>query len=108
MDGPLPAGMSRREFLVATGAASLLLYLDACTFGQPSGATGSVTLPPGSSPYEQALKLLHQAVLASPDHLVQRAADMVSAKETGAGALPRPCEPAWAPCASAPTCSPTC
>ncbi len=81
MDGPLPAGMSRREFLVATGAASLLLYLDACTFGQPSGATGSVTLPPGSSPYEQALKLLHQAVLASPDHLVQRAADMVSAKD---------------------------
>jgi hypothetical protein len=80
MDGALSAGLSRREFLVATGAASLLLYLDACTFGQSSAAT-SIPLPPGSSPYEQALKLLHQAVLASPDHLVQRAAEVVATKD---------------------------
>lgn len=66
--------LSRREFLIATGAASLLFYLDGCTFGQASRVAGSIPLPPGSSPEEQALKLLHQAVLMSSDHLAQRAA----------------------------------
>ena len=80
MDGPPSAGLSRREFLIASGAASLLLYMDACTFGQ-AGKVSQIPLPPGSSPYEQALKLLRQAVLASPDHLVQRAADVVATKD---------------------------
>lgn len=74
-------GLSRREFLSATAAASLLVLLDACTMGQASRAASSATIPPGSTAYEQALKLLHEAVLASPDHLVQRAADVVAAKD---------------------------
>ncbi|HVC77489.1 MAG TPA: hypothetical protein VND96_13335 [Candidatus Micrarchaeaceae archaeon] len=74
-------GMSRREFLLATGAATLVLWLDSCTPGLSSPSASSVSIPPGSSPYEQALKLLHQAVLASPDHLAQRAADVVATKD---------------------------
>jgi len=41
----------------------------------------NVAQPPGSSPYEQPLKLLLQAVQASPDHLVHRAADVVATKD---------------------------
>ena len=80
MDGRFDLKISRREFVIATTAASVLLYLDACTFGQTS-RVASVLIPPGSSPEEQALKLLHQAVLASPDHLAQRAADVAATKD---------------------------
>src|SRR5215471_18777375 len=81
MDSLFDVRMSRREFVIAGTAASLLLYLDACTFGQSSRAGSTIQVPPGSSPDEQALKLLHEAVLASPDHLAQRAADVVAKKD---------------------------
>ncbi|HEV2218095.1 MAG TPA: hypothetical protein VGV88_11040 [Candidatus Dormibacteraeota bacterium] len=81
MDGIFDARMSRREFVIATSALSLLLYLDACTFGQASQAASAVQVPPGSSPEEQALRLLHQAVLSSPDHLAQRAADIAATRD---------------------------
>jgi hypothetical protein len=73
--------LSRREFLIATSAASLLLYLEACTIGVPNKAATQIPIPPGNSPYEKALKLLLQAVQASPDHLVSRAADVVATKD---------------------------
>ncbi|MGA8921689.1 MAG: hypothetical protein WB682_00965, partial [Candidatus Dormiibacterota bacterium] len=75
------AGMTRRDFLIATSAATLLAVLDSCTFGQASKAGATIPIPPGSSPYEQALELLHQAVLASPDHLAQRANQLVAGKD---------------------------
>ena len=81
LDGLFDVKLTRREFVVATSAASLLLYLDACTFGQSSRAGSTLQIPPGSSLEEQALKALHQAVLASPDHLAQRAADVAATKD---------------------------
>ena len=38
-------------------------------------------MPPGSTPYEQSLKLLLAAVRASPDHLALRATDLVAARD---------------------------
>ncbi|HKV87340.1 MAG TPA: hypothetical protein VJT78_05025 [Candidatus Dormibacteraeota bacterium] len=75
-------GLSRREFMLATGAASILLWLDSCTFGQASQtSSGSIPIPPGNSPIESALKLLQQAVRSSPDHLARRAADVVATQD---------------------------
>ncbi len=75
------AGMSRREFLAAANAAALLLLMESCSLGPFGLAAASPSIPPGSSAYEQALKLLLDAVRASPDHLAQRAADVVASRD---------------------------
>ena len=73
--------LSRREFLAAANAAAFLLFLESCSLGPLGRSAASPSIPPGSSAYEQALKLLRDALRASPDHLVQRAADVVATRD---------------------------
>src|SRR6266568_854607 len=73
------AGMSRREFLIAANAGALLLLLESCSLG-PIGRSNA-SPPPGGSARQQALRLLRDAIRASPDHLTQRSADLVAAKD---------------------------
>ena len=75
------AGMSRREFLVAANAAAFLLFLESCSIGSLGRQAPSPSIPRGASAYEQALKLLRDAVRASPDHLAQRAAEVVATRD---------------------------
>jgi hypothetical protein len=75
------AGMSRREFLAAANAAALLLFLESCNLGPLGRQSASPSVPAGATPVEQALKLLRDAVRASPDHLAQRATDLVSKRD---------------------------
>ncbi|HEX4837052.1 MAG TPA: hypothetical protein VFV03_00800, partial [Solirubrobacteraceae bacterium] len=73
--------MSRREFLAAANATALLFVLESCSLG-PIGRSASTPSPlGGGSPYEVALKLLREALKASPDHLAQRAADAVAGRD---------------------------
>jgi len=74
-------GLSRREFLAAANAAAFLLLIESCSLGPIGRAAASPSAPSGSSPQERALKLLLDAIRASPDHLVQRAADLVASKD---------------------------
>ncbi|MFI5284235.1 MAG: hypothetical protein ACHQ0J_14050, partial [Candidatus Dormibacterales bacterium] len=76
-----PLGMSRREFLIAANAAAFLLLVDSCNVNPFAGSKASPSIPAGSSPNEQALRLLRDAVRASPDHLAQRAADLVAGRD---------------------------
>src|SRR5258708_7586676 len=73
--------MSRREFLVAANAAAFLLFLESCSIGSLGRQAPSPSIPRGASAYEQALKLLRDAVRASPDHLAQRAAEVVATRD---------------------------
>ena len=75
------AGMSRREFLVAANAAAFLLFLESCSMGSLGRQAPSPSIPRSSSAYEQALTLLRDAVRASPDHLAQRAAEVVATRD---------------------------
>ena len=75
--------MTRREFLAATNAAVLLLILESCTPGG-GGNGGGPAVPAGATPYEQALRLLLEAVRSSPDHLALRAQDAVATKNAAA------------------------
>jgi hypothetical protein len=77
----MTTGLSRREFLAAANAAAFLLFLESCSLGPLGRSAASPSIPPGSSAYEQALKLLRDAVRASPDHLVRRAADVVATRD---------------------------
>lgn len=78
---PDSQGMSRREFLIAANAAALLLFLESCSLGPLGRQAASPAIPAGSSTYEQAVKLLREAVRASPDHLAQRASDLLAARD---------------------------
>jgi len=73
--------MSRREFLGAANAAALLLLLESCSLGPIARGAASPSIPAGRTAYEQGLLLLRQAVRASPDHLAQRAADLVTSRD---------------------------
>jgi len=73
--------LSRREFLAAANAAAVLLFLESCSLGPLGRTAASPSIPPGSSAYEQALKLLRDAVRESPDHLARRAADVVATRD---------------------------
>ncbi len=73
--------LTRREFLAATNAAALLLLLESCSLGPLGRQSAGPSIPPGSSAYEQAYKLVLEAVRASPDHLSRRAADLASARD---------------------------
>ncbi len=79
MSKTVTAGMSRREFLIAANAGALLLLLESCSLG-PIGRSNA-SPPPGGSARQQALRLLRDAIRASPDHLTQRSADLVAAKD---------------------------
>jgi len=76
--------LSRREFLAAANAAALLLMLESCSLGplgRQSASSASPSVPAGATPLEQALNLLRDAVRASPDHLAQRASDLVNRRD---------------------------
>ena len=73
--------LSRREFLAAANAAALLLLLESCTLGPIARQLSSPSVPSGGTPYEQALRVLRDAVRASPDHLAQRSLDLVGARD---------------------------
>src|SRR5438445_7224506 len=76
--------MSRREFLAAANAAAVLLFMESCSLGPLGRQAASPSVPAGTTPVEQALKLLRDAVKASPDHLAQRANDLVSKRDAAA------------------------
>ncbi len=78
---PDSLGLSRRDFLIAANAAVLLVFLESCSLGPLGRQATKSSIPTGSSTYEQAVKLLQEAVRASPDHLAQRAADLVAARD---------------------------
>lgn len=71
--------LSRREFLIAANAAALLALIESCV---PGSSRVAATPVPEGSPYERALLLLRDAVRASPDHLAQRAAEAVAARDS--------------------------
>lgn len=81
MSPTVTAGISRREFLIAANGAAFLLMMESCSLGPLGRQAASPSIPPGSSAYEQALKLLRDAVRASPDHLSQRAADVIASRD---------------------------
>jgi len=74
-------GLSRREFLIAANAGALLLLLESCSLGPIGRSNANPSIPAGSSPRQQALLLLRDAIRASPDHLTQRSADLVAFKD---------------------------
>ena len=71
--------LSRREFLVAANAVAMLALIESCVPG--ASKIGSSPAPQGGNPYERALRLLRDAVRASPDHLSLRAADLVATRD---------------------------
>ena len=70
--------LSRREFLIAANATALVALIESCV---PGAASHLESPPPGGNPYERALRLLRDAVRASPDHLAHRSADLVAARD---------------------------
>ncbi len=74
-------GLTRREFLAATNAAAFLLLLESCSVGPIGRSAASPSIPAGASAFEQALLLMRDAVRASPDHLAERATDLVAGRD---------------------------
>jgi hypothetical protein len=70
--------LSRREFLAAANAVALLALIESCV---PGASRLAATPASTGDPYERALRLLRDAVRASPDHLAQRSAELVAAKD---------------------------
>ena len=75
-----PMAITRREFLAAGNAAAMLFLLESCSLGS-IGRSGATPAGQGGSPYDVALKLLRDALAASPDHLARRAADAVAGRD---------------------------
>ncbi|HYM66910.1 MAG TPA: hypothetical protein VEW68_06445, partial [Patescibacteria group bacterium] len=72
--------ISRREFLTAANAVALLALLESCVPGA-SSRLATAPEPAGGDPYDRALRLLRDAVRASPDHLAERSTELVAARD---------------------------
>ena len=81
MSNTVTEGLSRREFLIAANAGALLLLLESCSLGPIGRSNANPSIAPGGSARQKALLLLRDAIRASPDHLIQRSADLVAAKD---------------------------
>jgi hypothetical protein len=94
LTGAPPSGITRRSFLAAANALTLIALLEACTGKHhPAAATGSATGSASASATAAAssagasattadfLATLRQAVQASPDFLQQAAAKAVATKD---------------------------
>lgn len=69
-----PAQTTRRTFLAGATGMAVLTMLSSCTTQSPAPG-------PDDDAYGQALKLLRDAIRASPDHLPRRADDVVATRD---------------------------
>ena len=74
--------ISRREFLAGANALALLTLIESCIPGASSRLVAAPG-PTGGDPYDRALRLLRDAVRASPDHLAERSTELVAAGDAG-------------------------